>query len=131
MRLKLLSGFAKSDFMKKLFEDLWKFLGRLDPAIWVALIGISTSLAGGVVKYWTENKGLSDIDQGRRKRIEGIWDGNGYQEFTKEEIPKLKVINMTDYTKLPDGGAAINYPAHLDLQVQGKKSLANWKLLPR
>jgi hypothetical protein len=121
MCFKLLSGFAKGQFMKKLCEDLRKFLGNLDPAIWVALIGISTSLVGGGVKYWTENRGLSDIDQGRRKRIEGLWDGNGYQEFTKEEVPKLKDLNMTDYTKLPNGGAAIDYPAHLDLQVQGKK----------
>jgi len=107
--------------MKSLCRDLRSFLRGLDPAIWVSIMTISTGLVGGGVKYWTENKGLSDIDQGRRLRIDGIWDGNGYQEFAKAEVPKLKALNVADIIMLPGGGAAINYPAHLDLKVQGKK----------
>ena len=111
----------------RFFQAIYRGTTRLDPAIWVAIIGVISSSGGWALNNWTQNEGLLKIDQGRIKRIQGRWDGHGFQEFNKEEAEQMKLNKVKDIKDTLTGGK-IEFPAHLDLKVEGRRIFGELEL---
>lgn len=91
-------------------KNLPSRLGRIDPQIWIALLGIiGTFIASPLAVQIYNQFQLPAISDKRRQTLEGRWEGTGTQELS--EIDKTKVGTKQNVKK---------FPAHLNLSVKGR-----------
>jgi hypothetical protein len=86
------------------------WIGRIDPQIWVAVIGIiGTFIASPLAVQMYNQLQLPAISDQRRQTLEGRWEGTGTQILSKDDRKKLETENQLKI-----------FPAHLSLSVNGR-----------
>lgn len=111
---------ANSD-SKNLSKDTWtsavpepskplSWLGRIDPQIWIAVLGIiGTFIASPLAVQIYNQFQLPAISDQRRQTLEGRWEGTGTQILSDDDRKKLETDNQSKI-----------FPAHLSLSVNGR-----------
>ncbi len=90
---------------------LLSWLGRIDPQIGTAVLGIiGTFIASPLAVQMYNQFQLPAISDKRRQTLEGRWEGIGTQFLSNDDKMKLKTKNQF-----------IKFPAHLNLSVNGRK----------
>lgn len=91
-------------------SKLLPWLGRIDPQIWIAVLGIiGTFIASPLAVQIYNQFQLPAISDKRRQTLEGKWEGTGRQLLSDEDKKRLETNNPIK-----------EFPAHLSLSVNGR-----------
>lgn len=92
-------------------KHYFSWLSKIDIQIWTAILGIfGTFVASPLALQLFSTLQLPAISDQRKKTFQGRWEGMGRQQLTEQDRQKLGV-----------SGDVLDFPAHLNLNVQGRR----------